>query len=148
MSVGLGLRREMFSELGTVDTSIVDFWEVAPENWMTLGGKYSKQLSNFATSHSLFCHGLSLSIGSSDPLDETFVIKIKEFLERYHVKEYSEHLSYCSHQGHLYDHFRSHLPEATQHTIDRIKRVQDLLQRRLVLKTPPITVHQTERCQK
>lgn len=134
MSVGLGLRREMFLELDTVDTSIVDFWEVAPENWMTLGGKYSKQLSKFTKNHTLYCHGLSLSIGSTDPLDEAFIIKVKEFIERHHVKEYSEHLSYCSHQGHLYD----LLPipfteEAMQHTIDRIKRVQDLLQRRLVL---------------
>jgi hypothetical protein len=79
-------------------------------------------------------HGLSLSIGSSDPLDEDFVRDVKNFLATHQIKFYSEHLSYCSHQGHLYDlmpiPFTS---EAVHHVAQRIKRVQDILEQKIAI---------------
>lgn len=127
MSVGLGFRREMLAELSDIQSSHVDFLEVAPENWMTLGGKYREMLNDLSQNHALYCHGLSLSIGSSDPLDVAFVKALKSFLDEYDVVKYSEHLSYCSHQGHLYD----LLPipftkDAMAHTVDRISRFKIL----------------------
>jgi hypothetical protein len=132
--VGLGLRREMLDELLPNIPTAVDFWEVAPENWIPLGGKYQKNLTQF-TSHSNFVsHGLSLSIGSPDPLDINFVKSVKGFLDQHQILYYSEHLSYCSGGGHLYD--LMPIPfteEAVKHVVQRVKQVQDILERPLLL---------------
>ena len=80
------------------------------------------------------CHGLSLSLGSTDPLDETFVLAVKQFMSEHGIKLYSEHLSYCSKDGHLYD--LMPIPfteEAIKHVAARIKRVQDILEQRIAI---------------
>jgi uncharacterized protein (UPF0276 family) len=132
--VGLGLRREMLNELGNQTPSGIDFWEVAPENWIPFGGKYQKVLKDF-TSHTPFTtHGLSLSIGSPDPLDVNFVKSVKTFLDKHDIMFYSEHLSYCSGEGHMYD--LMPIPfteEAVKHVVERVKQVQDIIERPLVL---------------
>ncbi|MBL4631513.1 MAG: DUF692 domain-containing protein [Paraglaciecola sp.] len=132
--VGLGLRREMLDELLPDIPSSVDFWEVAPENWIPLGGKFQKNLNQFTSSCNFVSHGLSLSIGGPEPLDIHFVKSVKAFLDRHQMLYYSEHLSYCSGQGHLYD----LLPipfteEAAKHVIERVKQVQDIIERPLLL---------------
>jgi uncharacterized protein (UPF0276 family) len=132
--VGLGLRREMLDELLPDIPASVDFWEVAPENWIPLGGKYQKNLNQFTSSCNFVSHGLSLSIGSPDPIDVNFVKNVKAFLDRHHILYYSEHLSYCSGQGHLYD--LMPIPftqEAVKHVVERIKQVQDIIERPLLL---------------
>ncbi|WP_299073982.1 DUF692 domain-containing protein [uncultured Paraglaciecola sp.] len=132
--VGLGLRREMLNELLPDIPRSVDFWEVAPENWLPLGGKYQKNLNQFTSTSHFVSHGLSLSIGSPDPLDVNFVKSIKTFLDKHQMLYYSEHLSYCSGQGHLYDllpiPFTS---EAVKHVVERVKQVQDIIERPLLL---------------
>ena len=132
--VGLGLRREMLEEVQSGNRVPIDFWEVAPENWMTLGGRYQKALSELTAAYPFKTHGLSLSIGSPDPLDIEFVRAIKMFLDQQGIQHYSEHLSYCSAQGHMYD----LLPipfteEAIRHVVSRVKLVQDILERPLIL---------------
>jgi uncharacterized protein (UPF0276 family) len=132
--VGLGLRREMFDELLPDIPASVDFWEVAPENWIPLGGKYQKNLNQFTSGSNFVSHGLSLSIGSPEPLDIAFVKDVKMFLDRHQILYYSEHLSYCSGQGHLYD--LMPIPfteEAVTHVVDRVKQVQDIIERPLLL---------------
>ena len=132
--VGLGLRREMFDELLPEIPASVDFWEVAPENWIPLGGKYQKNLNQFTSESNFVSHGLSLSIGSPDPLDVNFVRNVKTFLDRHHILYYSEHLSYCSGQGHMYD--LMPIPfteEAVKHVVERVKQVQDIIERPLLL---------------
>lgn len=132
--VGLGLRREMIDELLPSIPSEVDFWEVAPENWIPLGGKYQKQLLEFTEQANFVNHGLSLSIGSSDPLDTNFVKDVKSFMERHNVLFYSEHLSYCSGGGHMYDLIPiPFTQDAVTHVVQRIQQVQDILHRPLVL---------------
>ena len=131
---GLGLRREMLPSLLPNLPSEVDFWELAPENWIPMGGKFARQLRDCPSQATTIAHGLSLSIGSPDPLDIQFVKAVKTFLDDHNIQLYSEHLSYCSSEGHLYD----LLPipfteEAVQHVVDRIKRVQDIIERPLVL---------------
>lgn len=131
---GLGLRRAFLSEIVEQPPTEVDFYEVAPENWITIGGKLGKQFRAMTERFNFVGHGLSLSIGSSDPLDEDFVRDVKNFLATHHIKFYSEHLSYCSHQGHLYDlmpiPFTS---EAVHHVAQRIKRVQDILEQKIAI---------------
>lgn len=131
---GLGLRRAFLTEIIDSPAANVGFYEVAPENWMTLGGKLGKQFRAMTERYPFVAHGLSLSIGSSDPLDETFVHALKKFMATHQIKFYSEHLSYCSHQGHLYDlmpiPFTS---EAVSHVAKRIQRVQAILEQKIAI---------------
>jgi uncharacterized protein (UPF0276 family) len=131
---GLGLRRTFLSQIIDAPPSEVSFYEVAPENWITLGGKLGKQFRAMTERFDFVCHGLSLSLGSTDPLDEKFVHDVKEFMKTHHMKFYSEHLSYCSKEGHLYDlmpiPFTS---DAVAHVAARIRRVQDILEQKIAL---------------
>lgn len=131
---GLGLRRDLFDEWEQQPPTNVDFMEVAPENWIGLGGAWGKRFSALVEQTPLVCHGLSLSIGSPAPLDENFVYAVKDFLKRHHVKSYSEHLSYCSDDGHLYDLLPIPFTEEAVHYVaDRIRRVQDILEQRIAM---------------
>lgn len=131
---GLGLRRSFLSEIVESPLSNVGFYEVAPENWMTIGGKFGKQFRAMTERFNFVCHGLSLSIGSSDPLDEQFVRDLKTFMREHGIKFYSEHLSYCSHGGHLYDLMPMPFTEdAVEHVAARIRRVQDILEQRMAI---------------
>lgn len=131
---GLGLRRSFLSEIVESPLSNVGFYEVAPENWMTIGGKFGKQFRAMTERFNFVCHGLSLSIGSSDLLDEQFVRDLKTFMREHGIKFYSEHLSYCSHGGHLYDLMPMPFTEdAVEHVAARIRRVQDILEQRMAI---------------
>lgn len=131
---GLGLRRGLLPELLTMDTHAVDFLECAPENWIDVGGVYGQQLMSLAERFPLSCHGLSLSLGGPAPLDMELLQRTRAFLERYQVPLFSEHLSYCSDEGHLYDLLP--LPftdEAVLHVAARIRQVQEVLGRRIAV---------------
>ena len=131
---GLGLRRSFMNDLESMKDTPIDFMEVAPENWMEMGGTLGKKFAYFAERYPMLCHGLSLSIGSPAPLDEHFLQRLKKFLDKHNIACYSEHLSYCSDQGHLYD--LMPIPfteEAALYTANRIKRVQDILERKIVM---------------
>lgn len=132
---GLGLRRSMVNELQQATNPVVDFLEVAPENWMELGGRLASRFSWFAERYPVLGHGLSLSIGSIEPLDLEFLKKLKQFIQRYNIRHYSEHLSYCSGDGgHLYD--LMPLPfteEAVRHVAARVRQVQDILEQKISL---------------
>ena len=128
--VGLGLRREMLDELLEYVPKQIDFLEVAPENWLKLGGRFKKQFKTLTDANNFVCHGLSLSIGSPEPLDIEFIKSLKVFFDQHNIKMFSEHLSYCSGQGHMYD--LMPIPfteEAIAHVVPRIKQVQDILER-------------------
>lgn len=132
--VGLGLRRDMLNEFSQYLPESIGFMEVAPENWMTLGGKFGKQFRQLTEKNQFVCHGLSLSIGSYDPLDIDFVKAVKQFLDEHNILIYSEHLSYCSGDGHMYD--LMPIPfteEAIKHVSARIRQVQDIIERPLVI---------------
>ncbi len=132
-AVGLGLRREFLNDALT-QLPDVDFWELAPENWMQRGNQAAYQLDFLREHYPLTAHGLSLSIGSPDPLDETFILQVKQFLDRYQIELYSEHLSYCSADGHLYDLLPIPFTEAAaEYVAGRVRRVQELIERPLVL---------------
>lgn len=112
----------------------VDFLEVAPENWMGVGGRLGRAFREFTDEYPFVCHGLSLSIGGPSPLDETFLHRLRQFLDEHRVRCYSEHLSYCTDDGHLYD--LMPIPftqEAVHYVAQRVRRVQDILERRIAL---------------
>lgn len=129
---GLGLRRDSIDELIKTPTPQVGFMEVAPENWIGVGGAFSKQLRAMTERHDFVTHGLSLSIGSPAPLDEELIKQIGAFMKTHGIKKYTEHLTYCSDDGHLYD----LLPipfteEAVDYVAERIMRAQDILGQRI-----------------
>ncbi len=131
---GLGLRRSFLNQLIESPPNEVGFYEVAPENWITIGGKFGRQFRAMTERFDFVCHGLSLSLGSTDPLDEKFVREVKQFLSEHRIKVYSEHLSYCSKDGHLYDLMPIPFTEdAVKHVVSRIKRVQDILEQHIAI---------------
>jgi uncharacterized protein (UPF0276 family) len=133
---GLGLRRALLGPLeAQPETSAgIDFLEVAPENWIGIGGRLGKRLRALTERTPLLCHGLSLSLGGPAPLDETLLARIRRFLDEHQVPLYSEHLSFCSDEGHLYD--LMPIPftaDAVRHVGARIRRTQDILGRRIAI---------------
>jgi uncharacterized protein (UPF0276 family) len=131
---GLGLRRSLLGSISEKPPTTVDFYEVAPENWMRVGGRLGKQFRALTEAHDFSAHGLSLSLGGPAPLDEDFLLELKHFLDTHQIRAYSEHLSYCSDEGHLYDlmpiPFRE---EVVTHVASRIRRTQDILERPIAI---------------
>lgn len=108
--------------------------EVAPENWMSAGGSLGRKFRWFTERYPFVCHGLSLSLGGPAPLDEHFLQRLKRFLDAHDIRCYTEHLSYCGDDGHLYD--LMPIPftgEAVRYTADRIRRTQEILERRIAV---------------
>lgn len=131
---GLGLRRTLLGPLADQSPEQVGFYEVAPENWIGVGGRYGKQFRAFTERYPFVCHGLSLSIGSPSPLDETFLQRVKRFLDQHRIRAYTEHLSYCSDDGHLYDLMPIPFTEEAVHYVAaRIRRTQEILERRIAM---------------
>jgi uncharacterized protein (UPF0276 family) len=133
--IGIGFRKDFSEELLTTDILKPAFIELAPENWIGLGGYWKKQLKKASEKFPITCHGLSLSIGSPDELDLPFLKQIKDFIKEYNVQIYSEHLSYAKcDNAHLYDllpiPFRQ---DAIDHIVARIKQVQDVLEMPLAI---------------
>jgi uncharacterized protein (UPF0276 family) len=131
---GLGLRRALLGPLRSHGTGPVGFMEIAPENWIGIGGRYGAALREFTGKLPFVCHGLSLSIGGPSPLDETYLHRLRQFLDELQIRCYSEHLSYCTDDGHLYD--LMPIPftdEAVRHVADRIRRAQDILERKIAI---------------
>lgn len=131
---GLGLRRAITGELMADPPADIDFMEVAPENWINVGGSLGKKLRFFTERYPFVIHGLSLSIGSPAPLDEQLVRDIKNFMNEHNIRMYSEHLSYCGDDGHLYDLMPIPFTEdAVKYVAERVRRVQDILGQRMAL---------------
>ena len=128
------MRRALLGPLQDHAMESVNFMEVAPENWINVGGKLGRSFQHFTGRFPFLCHGLSLSIGGPAPLDETFLHKVKRFLDQNDIQIYSEHLSYCTDDGHMYD--LMPIPfteEAVKHVSTRIKKTQDLLNRKIAI---------------
>lgn len=131
---GLGFRRELLPALNTRVPDAIDFFELAPENWIELGGLYARDLRRFTERHPFVCHGLSLSLGGPTPLDELLLTKIRQFMDTHGIALYTEHLSYCSDDGHLYDLLPIPFTEdAVKYVAARIRRAQDILERRIAI---------------
>jgi uncharacterized protein (UPF0276 family) len=131
---GLGLRPQLLDSLAASVPDSVDFFEVAPENWMRVGGGLGKRFRALTERAPFVAHGLTLSLGGPMPLDFDFLRELKQFLNEHQMLLYSEHLSYCSDHGRLYDLLP--LPftaEAAAYTAQRIRQVQDTLERRIAI---------------
>ncbi|MDX1439467.1 MAG: DUF692 domain-containing protein [Rubricoccaceae bacterium] len=131
---GLGLRRSMMNDELDRFVSAASFLEVAPENWIGVGGRYGERLRAVSERIPLVAHGLSLSVGGIAPLDRDYLDSIGAFLAAHQIEIYSEHLSFTDDGGQLYDLLP--LPftdEAVAHVSSRIRQVQDTLERKIAL---------------
>ena len=120
--------------LSSITTADVQFMEVAPENWINVGGRFGKAFREYTEKFPFVLHGLSLSIGSPAPIDWNLLRQIKAFMAEHSILSYTEHLSYCSDSGHLYD--LMPIPftaEAVDHVADRISQIQDFLGQRIAM---------------
>ena len=131
---GLGLRRALLGSLLSMDHDAVDFMEVAPENWIGVGGRFGKQFRALAERYTIGFHGLSLDIGGPDPIDTDLVKSVRSLMNEIGAPLYSEHLTYCAAEGHLYD----LLPipfteEAVHYVVARVRQVQDIIGQPLIL---------------
>jgi uncharacterized protein (UPF0276 family) len=133
-AAGLGLRRALMGPLRAAAPGAFDFLECAPDNWIGVGGRHREHLRELTARVPLVCHGLSLSLGATAPFDQTHLRKLRRFLDEHAVPLFSEHLSYSSDDGQLYD--LMPLPftdEAVRHVAGRIREVQDALGRRIAV---------------
>ncbi len=125
---GLGLRRALLGPLQSMDQGAVDFLEVAPENWVGVGGRFGRQFRQMAERYPVVLHGLSLDIGGPDPLDTDLVRAVRSMMIELDAPLYSEHLSYCAAEGHLYDLLPIPFTEEAVHYVaGRIAVVQEII---------------------
>jgi len=133
--VGIGYRKDFSKEFLSSEILKPDFVEVAPENWIGIGGYWKQELKKVLDKYPLYCHGLSLSVGSPEGIDVAFVKQVKQFLNETRAVLYSEHLTFSKvDNAHLYD----LLPipftqDAINRVVENINQVQDILGKRLIL---------------
>ena len=131
---GLGLRRPLMNKLMADPPAEIDFMEVAPENWIHVGGRLGHKFRFFAERYPMLIHGLSLSIGAPSPLNKKLLHDIKAFMDEHNISFYSEHLSFCGDDGQLYDLMPIPFTEdAVKYVAGRIIRAQDILERRMAV---------------
>ena len=125
---GLGFRRELLAELKAAVPANIDFFELAPENWAGMGGRSARDLRHFTERHPFVCHGLSLSLGGPAPLDTALLQRIRAFMAEHGIGLYTEHLSWCADDHHLYELLPIPLTgDAVRWTAARIRQAQDIL---------------------
>ena len=135
---GLGLRTPFFSRAASGDCAGVDWFEVTTENALVAGGNPRRVLRAAREHRPLVLHGVSLSIASTDPLDEDYLSRLAELARELEPAMISDHLCWTSLGGHN-THDLLPVPyteEALAHVVTRVTRVQERLGRRILLENP------------
>ncbi len=135
LGFGLGLRAEHYQEILEQQPKEIDWFEIISENYMIEGGKPLYFLDKIRQDYPMVMHGVSMSIGSTDPLDFAYLNQLKSLIERVEPIWFSDHLCWTG-----VDHKNMHdllpLPyteAAINHIADRISQVQDYLGRQMLL---------------
>src|SRR5262245_56259341 len=134
---GAGLRREHYAEVIRTRPPI-DWFEVISENFMVPGGNPRRVLRAVREHYPVVLHGVSLSIGSTDPLDERYLDELAALARDIEPAWVSDHLCWTGVRGHN-AHDLLPLPyteEALAHVVARVERVQERLGRRILLENP------------
>jgi len=131
---GLGLRSEFFDEIDFDENSFSpSWWEVTPENWIDMPIWYREKFEKIAETTPFVAHGVSLSLGSNKKPKKKYLQQLKNFLDTYDIKYYSEHISYSSYDG-IQAHELLPVPltkKVIRSMSDNIKYVEDFLQRNI-----------------
>ena len=137
LGYGVGLRTVHFNYI-LKHNPPVDWFEIVSENFMDSRGRPRYVLSQLAERYPLVMHGVSLSIGSTDPLDFDYLRKLKDLAKEIDAVWISDHLCWTGSNGHN-THDLLPMPlneESLAHVVERIRIVQDFLERPLVLENP------------
>ena len=134
LGMGLGLRTEHYHHI-LEQLPAVDWFEILTENYLVDGGNPLYYLDKVCEHYPLVMHGVSLSIGSTDPINFDYLKKVSQLAERVQPKWISDHLCWTGvHQRNIHDLLPLSYTEKTiQHVVERIKCVQDFYKRQLVL---------------
>lgn len=131
---GVGLRTSHYPRV-LDGTASVDWFEAISENFMVPGGRPLTVLEHARALAPVVLHGVSLSLGSVDPLNESYLRELKTLIQRCEPSWVSDHLCWGSVGGH-YAHDLLPLPfteEALRHVVERARRVQDRLGRQILV---------------
>jgi uncharacterized protein (UPF0276 family) len=137
LGTGIGLRTVHFGEI-LAGKPALDWFEVLSENFMDTGGRPLFVLDRVVERYPVALHGVSLSIGSTDPLDRAYLQKLKALAKRTRARWVSDHLCWTGVLGrNTHDLLPLPYDAATlRHVTRRVKQVQDALERPLVLENP------------
>ena len=129
-TVGLGLRFDFLEQIHKNAPQTIDFYEIAPENYIGRGGRLIELFEDIAQNHPIRVHGLSVSIGSLDPLNFDYLKQLKAFIHKHNIPYYTDHLCMSSAHGYQF-HDLIPLPftqEAVEHVSAKAKTLQDFLE--------------------
>lgn len=129
LGVGLGLRRAHFGALLQNLPDAIEWFEVAPENYMEIGGALYRDFCRLREQRTVIAHSISLSLGSLDPLNKIFLKQLKKFIREHRIPLASDHICFSSYHQVQFDDLLP-LPfteEAVKHIAKRIRYVQDFL---------------------
>jgi uncharacterized protein (UPF0276 family) len=131
---GLGLRAQHYEEIANGEPA-VDWFEIISENYMVGGGRPLAWLDRIGERYPLAMHGVSLSIGSTAPLDRAYLVELKALAKRIEPALISDHLCWTGTGGrNLHDLMPlPHTDEAVRHVVGRVREVQDFLGRQILL---------------
>lgn len=134
LGFGLGLRHQHYEAI-LAERPAVDWFEIISENYMVPGGKPLYYLDRIRQDYPLVMHGVSLSIGSTDPLDQDYLKDLRALAQRVEPRWISDHLCWTGvHGKNLHDLLPlPYTEEALDHVADRIRQVQDFLGRRILI---------------
>ena len=134
LGFGLGLRVEHYETI-LEEQPAVDWFEVLSENYLVPGGKPLHYLARLRERYALVMHGVSLSIGSAAPLDRSYLAQLKALAARIEPAWISDHLCWTGVGGkNLHDLLPlPYTDEALKHVVQRVRNVQDILGRRILL---------------
>lgn len=134
LGFGLGLRGAYIPEV-LEKRPRVDWFEIISENYLHQGGRSHLVLQAIRENYPIVMHGVSLSIGSSDPLDMNYLKQLKQLADRFEISWLSDHLCWTSvGKTHLHDLLPlPYTEEAIKHVVERVKQAQDFLGRRILL---------------
>lgn len=137
LGVGIGLRTVHFGHILSKLPKI-DWFEILSENFMETGGRPIHILDQVVEHYPVALHGVSMSIGSTDPLNLDYLRKLKELARRSRARWVSDHLCWTGVMGrNVHDLLpMPYSEEALRHTTTRVKQVSEILERPLVLENP------------
>ncbi len=144
--VGLGLRWDFVDELLATKPH-VDFLEVSPENYLGRGGYYDEALERARELWPIVTHGLTMSLGGTDPLRPEYLAGVASFLERVKSPWHSDHLCFSTFDG-VVLHDLLPIPFKKEEVVriaDRIKRAQDALGRPMAIENVSSYMHPGKR---
>jgi uncharacterized protein len=142
---GVGFKPEHFRSILDAPQPL-GFFEVHAENYMGAGGPPHAQLSKLREDYALSIHGVGLSIGSMQPLDQDHLARLKTLCDRYEPESFSEHLAWSSHDTVFLNDLLPlpYTPETLNHVANHIDQVQNTLKRQMLLENPATYITFTE----